>query len=194
MQEKTKFEFKIGCLCIVVVATALLVCGLVPIIEKAVTSLGAHYGTPLLVLFFITIASIPLGALLFVVARWGIPAAHGIVDMLIRLDQQRLAHRRLHYDPIGNPEIPLDERGRPVALLPPGNSPVVCVPHTYAPRIVYRDTGARVQEEPQGQQKLSSPTLASLPIPSFAESLRAGLIGPGQREVLIGKGNQGNGA
>jgi len=182
MKEETNFEFKLGCLCIAIVATAILAAGIVPIIGNAATYIGAHYGTPLLVLFFLTLGIMPLGALLFVVARWGISIGHGIVDMLVRLDQQRLAHRRLHYDPIGNPEIPIDESGRPVALLPPGNSPVVSVPHTYAPHLVYRDSSIRAQEEPQ---KFPSPAPASLHIPGFAESLRAGLIGPGQREVLL---------
>jgi hypothetical protein len=182
MKEETNFEFKRGCLCLAVVATAVLTAGIVQIIGSAATFLGAHYGTPLLVLFFITLGIMPLGALLFVVARWGIPVGQGIVDMLIRMDQQRLSHRRLHYDPIGNPEIPIDESGRPVVLLPPGNSPVASVPHTYAPHLVYRDSSTRAGEE---LQKLPSPAPASLHIPSFAESLREGLIGPGQREVLL---------
>ena len=185
MKEETNFVFKLGCLCIAMVATAILAAGIVPIIGSAATFIGAHYGTPLLVLFFLTLGIMPLGALLFVVARWGIPLGQGIVDMLIRLDQQRLSHRRLHYDPIGNPEIPIDESGRPLALLPPGNSPVVSVPHTYAPHLVYRDNSTSAQEEPQDQQKLPVPAPASLHIPSFAESLQAGLIGPGQREVLL---------
>jgi hypothetical protein len=149
MIKETNFAFKLGCLCIAVIATAMLAAGIVPIIEDATTYLGAHYSTPLLVLFFTTLGILPLGTLLFVVARWGIPVGQGIVDMLIRMDQQRLSHRRLHYDPIGNPEIPLDESGRPVALLPPGNSPVVSVPHTYAPHLVYRDSSTRAQQEPQ---------------------------------------------
>jgi hypothetical protein len=182
MKEETNFAFKLGCLCVVLVATAILAAGIVPIIGNATTYLGAHYGTPLLVLFFLTLGIMPLGALLFSVARWGIPIGQGIVDMLIRMDQQRLAHRRLRYDPIGNPEIPIDESGRPVALLPPGNSPVVSVPHTYAPHLVYRDSRTRVQEE---TQQLPSPAPASLHIPSFAESLQAGLIGPAQRKVLL---------
>jgi hypothetical protein len=184
MNEGIRFEFKMGCLFLAVVATAIIAAGIVPIIGNATDFIGAHYGTPLLVLFFLTLGIIPLGALLFVVARWGLPIGQGIVEMLIRLDQQRLAHQRLHYDPIGNPELPLDEGGRPVVLLPPGNSPVVSVPHTYAPHLVYRDSSAHAQEE---EQKLlaPTPTPASLHIPSFAESLRAGLIGPGQREVLV---------
>jgi hypothetical protein len=182
MIKETNFAFKLGCLCIAVVAIAIVAAGIVPIIGNATTYIGAHYGTPLLVLFFTTLGIMPLGALLFVVARWGIPVGQGIVDMLVRLDQQRLAHRRLHYDPIGNPEIPIDESGRPVALLPPGNSPVVSVPHTYAPHLVYRDSSTCAQEE---TQKFPSPAPASLHIPSFAESLGAGLIGPGQREVLL---------
>jgi hypothetical protein len=182
MKEETNFEFKLGCLCIAVVATAILAAGIVPIIGNAATFIGAHYGTPLLVLFFMTLGIMPLGALLFVIARWGIPVGQAVVDMLIRMDQQRLSHRRLHYDPIGNPEIPIDESGQPVALLPPGNSPVVSVPHTYAPHLVYRDSSTLAQEEPQ---KLPSPVPSSLHIPSFAESTRAGLIGPGQREVLL---------
>jgi hypothetical protein len=181
MIKETNFELKLGCLCIAVVATAILAAGIVPIIGSAATFIGAHYGTPLLVLFFMTLGIMTLGALLFVVARWGIPVGQGIVDMLIRMDQQRLAHRRLHYDPIGNPEIPIDESGRPVVLLPPGNSPVASVPHTYAPHLVYRDSSTRAGE----LQKLPSPASASLHIPSFAESLREGLIGPGQREVLL---------
>jgi hypothetical protein len=180
--KETNFAFKLGCLCIVIVATAILAAGIVPIIGDAAIFIGAHYGTPLLVLFFTTLGIMPLGALLFVIARWGIPVGQGIVDMFIRMDQQRLSHRRLHYDPIGNPEIPLDESGQPVALLPPGNSPVVSVPHTYAPHLVYRDSSTRAQEE---SQKLPSPALTALHIPSFAESIRAGLIGPGQREVLL---------
>jgi hypothetical protein len=182
MINERNFAFKLGCVCIAVVATAIVAAGIVPIIGNATTYIGAHYGTPLLVLFFTTLGIMPLGALLFVVARWGLPIGQGIVDMLVRMDQQRLSHRRLHYDPIGNPEIPIDESGRPVALLAPGNSPVVSVPHTYAPHLVYRDSSTRAQEEPQ---KLPSPAPASLHIPSFAESLRAGLIGPGQREVLL---------
>jgi hypothetical protein len=182
MSKERNFAFKLGCVCIAVVATAIVAAGIVPIIGNAATFIGAHYGTPLLVLFFTTLGIMLLGALLFVVACWGLPIGQGIVDMLIRLDQQRLAHRRLRYDPIGNPEIPIDESGRPVALLAPGNSPVVSVPHTYAPHLVYRDSSIRAQEEPQ---KLPSPAPASLHIPSFAESLRAGLIGPGQREVLL---------
>ena len=149
MIKEKNFEFKLGCLCIAMVATTILAAGIVPIIGNAATYLGAHYGTPLLMLFFTTLGIMPLGALLFVVARWGIPIGQAVVDMLVRLDQQRLSHRRLRYDPIGNPEIPLDESGRPVALLPPGNSPVVCVPHTYAPHLVYRDSSTRAQEEPQ---------------------------------------------
>jgi len=182
MIKERNFAFKLGCLCIAVVATAIVAASIVPIIGNAATFIGAHYGTPLLVLFFTTLGIMPLGALLFVLARWGIPVGQGIVDMLVRMDQQRLAHRRLHYDPIGNPEIPIDESGRPVALLAPGNSPVVSVPHTYAPHLVYRDSSTRAQEEPQ---KLPSPAPVSLHIPSFAESLQAGLIGPGQREVLL---------
>ena len=185
MIKETNFAFKLGCLCIAMVATAILAAGIVPIIGNAATYIGAHYGTPLLVLFFMTLGIMPLGALLFVSARWGIPVGQAVVDMLIRMDQQRLSHRRLHYDPIGNPEIPIDESGRPVALLPPGNSPVVSVPHTYAPHLVYRDSSTRAQEEPQDRQKLSLPALSTLHIPSFAESLQAGLIGSGQRDVLL---------
>ncbi len=185
MIKETNVAFKLGCLCIAIVATAMLAAGIVPIIGNATTYLGAHYATPLLVLFFTTLGILPLGALLFVVTRWGIPIGQAVVDMLVRLDQQRLSHRRLHYDPIGNPEIPIDGSGRPMVLLPPGNSPVVSVPHTYAPHLVYRDSSTRAQEELQGQQQLSSPTPASLHIPSFAESLQAGLIGLGQREVLL---------
>jgi hypothetical protein len=182
MIKETNFAFKLGCLCIAMVATAMLAVGIMPIIGDAAIFIGAHYGTPLLVLFFTTLGIIPLGALLFIIARWGIPIGQGIVDLFIRMDQQRLSHRRLHYDPIGNPEIPIDESGRPVALLPPGNSPVVSVPHTYAPHLVYRDSSTRAQQEPQ---KLPVPALSTLHIPSFANSLQAGLIGPGQREVLL---------
>jgi hypothetical protein len=185
MIKETNVAFKLGCLCIVIVVTAMVAAGIVSIIGNAATYLGAHYGTPLLVLFFTTLGIMPLGALLFVVARWGIPIGQAVVDMLVRMDQQRLSHRRLHYDPIGNPEIPIDESGRPVVLLPPGNSPVVSVPHTYAPHLVYRDSSTHAQEELQAHQKLPFPALASLQIPSFAQSLRAGLIGPGQRDVLL---------
>ena len=47
MIKETNFEFKLDYLCIAIVAAAMLVAGIVPIIGKAATFIGVHYGTPL---------------------------------------------------------------------------------------------------------------------------------------------------
>ena len=96
-----------------------------------------------------------------------------------------LAKTRLPANEQGNRDYIYDERTGQVIEVASGKV-IQPVPHTYAPHFTYtyRDTSTRVsEEEPAQQPYLLTP--GELHIPTFAESLAAGDIGLGQRDMLF---------
>jgi hypothetical protein len=92
-----------------------------------------------------------------------------------------LARTRLPADALGNRSFIYDEGSHQVIEVSSGNV-VQPVPHTYAPRIEVKDASARGREEHDEPRLL---TAGEVYIPSFAELLSAGEIGPGQRDILF---------
>ncbi len=112
-------------------------------------------------------------------------------DLLARQDERRRANEehetRLHLlrtrlpaDERGNRSFVYDERSRRVIEVHSGNY-IANVPHTYSPRFDSRDSATRAREE---QQQLL-PVPGQLHIPTFAELLASGEVGPGQRDMLF---------
>jgi hypothetical protein len=92
-----------------------------------------------------------------------------------------LARTRLPADALGNRSFIYDPESHQVIEVSGGNV-VQPVPHTYAPRFEVKDAAARGPED-QGEPRLL--TAGEVHIPSFAELLAAGEIGPGQRDILF---------
>ena len=120
---------------------------------------------------------------------------HAKEELLARQDARRrvnerhevdlyLAKTRLPANEQGNRDYIYDQHTGQVIEVASGNV-IQPVPHSYAPHITYsyRDTRPGVIEEPAQQPMLLTP--GDLHIPTFAESLAAGDIGPGQRDMLF---------
>ena len=118
---------------------------------------------------------------------------HAREELLARQDERRRANEehetrlyllrtRLPANREGNRDFIYDEYSGQVIEVASGNFSVNA-PYTYSPRFDYQDGRPRLQEEQQPQQQLLPP--GQVRIPTFAELLAAGEVGPGQRDMLF---------
>jgi hypothetical protein len=93
-----------------------------------------------------------------------------------------LLRTRLPANSEGNRDFIYDEQSGRVLEVASGNF-IVQAPYTYAPRFTSHERSRRLQEEPPPQQRLLP--AGHVHIPTFAELLAAGEVGPGQRDMLF---------
>ena len=118
---------------------------------------------------------------------------HAREELLAKQDERRrvnvehetrlyLLRTRLPANREGNRDFIYDEYSGLVIEVTSGNFGMNA-PYTYAPRFDYRDGSPRLQEDQQPQQQLLPP--GPVRIPTFADLLAAGEVGPGQRDMLF---------
>ncbi len=93
-----------------------------------------------------------------------------------------LLRTRLPANSEGNRDFIYDEQSGRVLEVASGNF-IVQAPYTYAPRFTSHERSPRLQEEQPPQQRLLP--AGHVHIPTFAELLAAGEVGPGQRDMLF---------